>query len=64
MKKKLKKRRLEKSSEKEELSYAPEADLESEKDDESEKYPISALDTFPTKAALGLYLRHIKHEDT
>ena len=63
MKKKLKKRRLEKSSEKEDLSYAPEVNFESEKDDESEKYPISALDTFPTKAALGLYLRHIKHDD-
>lgn len=35
------------------------ADITEESNDEV----LSALDTFPTQAALGLYLRHIKDDD-
>ena len=31
--------------------------------EESDGAVLSALDTFPTRAALGLYLRHIKDGD-
>ena len=60
---------------KERKKYIPEKPLSEEKikyrSDEylpvfTEDYDdevLSSLDTFPTKAALGLYLRHIKYED-
>lgn len=49
--------RKEKTNHKIDCEYLPSAD------EDYDEEVISSLDTFPTKAALGLYLRHVKYED-